>query len=361
MDRAFLEVNVDALRHNIEQINRSIGRSKIMAVVKDQCYGLGLEAAFYCQELGIDFFAVATIDEAIQLRQFDIYQPILIFGYTHPTRFDDLRTYNLIQTAISYEYLLLLENFQKGIEVHLKINTGMNRLGIPYDFDLIESFFTLKNIKITGIYTHLLSSDQPGEGHKKSIEQLSLFDKLLGHLDNCKLNYGLTHVHNSAGIVYFGDSYVYDYVRPGLLLAASSRFDNYREVVTLKARVAMVKEVSVGENIGYGVENTLNKSTKVATVTIGYGDGLQRRLAQLGFKLRVSGQWCRVIGRICMDQLLIDVSDVNVDIGDVVEIIHDEFTVDDMADLLGSIPNEVLTQLGSRIERVLVYDDKESL
>lgn len=361
MDRAFLEVNVDALKHNVQKIEESIGRSKIMGVVKDQCYGLGMDAVFVLQEMGIDFFAVATLDEAIQLRGIGIFQPILIFGYTHPERFDELIEFDLIQTAVSVDYFMDLVHFNKPIKTHLKINTGMNRLGIPDDSDLVASLFAYEGVTICGIYTHLLSSDQPGIGHEKSLDQMKRFDELLVQLDRLGLDYGLTHVHNSAGIFYFGESHVYDYVRPGLLLADSSGFDGYRDVVSLKARVAMVKEVKAGENVGYGIEHVLAQDTRVATVMIGYGDGLQRRLFKTGFQLRVNGVLRPLIGRICMDQLLVDVGTVEVKQGDLVELIHDQFTVDQMAELLETIPNEILTQFQPRIERVLVYDKQEEI
>lgn len=357
-DRAWLEIDAQALKHNLKKIEEYSGRSKIMAVVKDQAYGLGLDAVFLMQELGIDYFAVATIDEAIELRSIGIIYPILIFGYTHPSRFNDLVTYDITQTVVSIDYFEDLVSFNKPLNVHLKINTGMNRLGITCDVSIVEKLFNHSTITVTGIYTHLLSADQPGLGHDKAIDQLTKFDLLLNQLDSLSLNYGITHVLNSAGIVFFGQSHSYDYVRPGLILASSGGFDDLRNVLSLKARIAMVKHVEAHQNVGYGIENVLNHPSDIATVTIGYGDGLSRALGKLNYEILVNNTKCPIVGRICMDQLLIDVSQVKVKQDDIASLLYDGFDVNEMAQLLDTIPNEILTHFTSRLERILVNEDR---
>lgn len=359
MDRAFLEVNLSALRHNLEQIQKFSGQSKIMAVVKDQCYGLGLETVLFLQDEGIDFFAVASLSEAIELRDVGIDQEILIFGYTSPERFGDIIKYDLIQTAFSLEYLLKLDAYNENIRVHIKVDTGMNRTGIQCDVDILKQVYQLKQVSIEGIYSHLLSADQPKDGHQKAVEQIEMFKQLLDELQALEIEVGLTHMHNSAGIYYFGQTYQFDYVRPGLLLASDAEMKEFQKIISLKARVAMVKDVAKGEQIGYGIENVLSKDTRVATIAIGYGDGLQRRLATFGYKVKIKHQLCPVLGRICMDQMMVDASGLDVHEGDIATLLDREFSIYEMARMLDSNENQILVQILPRVERVLINGDEK--
>ena len=362
IDRAWLEINTSALIHNLHQIQKHVGRSKVMAVVKDLFYGLGIDSILALQENGVDFFATATIDEAIELRQAGIDQNILILGYTHPSRFHELLDNNFHQTIISYEYGNSLADFslKNGpIKTHLKVNTGMNRLGVHFqEKDKILELYNNENLIVNGVFSHLLAADEDtDEAKTMSNLQIKRLDEVIDFLHDENVLIGLTHMYNSYGCLRFGH-HEFDYCRPGLIFVGCPDDPDFQNVLTLKARVAMVKDVKANQQIGYGIDHKMTRDAKVATVTVGYGDGLERRLNQSVFMPTFKGQPTPFLGRMCMDQLMVDVSGIDdIKEGDIIDIVSDEHDIFEMANGVGTITNEVLTHLMRRLPRRSVNEE----
>ena len=366
-DRAWIEIDAQKLEHNLRKIENAANGSKVMAVVKDQFYGMGMDTIVHLQNLGVDHFAVATIDEALQLRFGGISKPILILGSTEQARFLELHQYDLTQSIVTHDLgknlLDFAEKHQIQIKTHIKINTGMNRLGLKADnnsdYQKIKGYYQNEFLKVLGTFTHLLAADQyDDEGDRVCRLQLERFNQFLEHLQSEQINPGITHVYNSAGIERYSQEFVYDYCRPGLFFSGTKTVSGYEICFSLKAKIAMVKEVKAKSQVGYGYENKINKTSKIATVSIGYGDGLRRNLFKTNYRPRVHNQACPLVGRICMDLLMIDVSQVkSVKVGDVVDLIDENFSLEEVAELLDTIPNEIMTQFNKRLPRILVQQE----
>lgn len=362
LDRAWLEIDSAALLNNYQQIQNHVGRSKVMAVVKDIFYGLGKDSILLLQEHGVDFFATATISEALELRQIGIDQNILILGYTHPSRFRELAQNDLHQTIVSYEYGLEIAAFSKTqtpLKTHLKINTGMNRLGIHFnEKEKMLDLYKNPDLNITGIFSHLLAADEySDEANLMSDTQIKRFDEVIHYLEAKHINPGLTHLYNSYGALRFGQ-HAYDYCRPGLIFVGCPDADGFQNCLSLKARIAVIKDVKKGQQIGYGINQKLDRDCTVATITIGYGDGLERRLNQTNFAFSYRGHQLPLLGRMCMDQMMVDVSGIDeIKAGDYIEILNGKHDVYAMAKALNTIPNEILTHLMARLPRRQVNEE----
>lgn len=358
-DRAWIEVSLSALKNNLIQIQNHVGSSKIMGVVKDNFYGLGTESIKALETWGVDFFSVSTMDEAIALRQLGIKSDVLILGYTNPHRFHQLQQYDLQQTIVSPEFYQEMVNYglqHTPLKGQIKINTGMNRLGIKAsDRVLIQAILSNPACQITGIFSHLLAADEfTPEAKRLTQLQIQRYQETIDYCQSLNLNYGMTHLLNSYGSLFYGET-AFDYVRPGISFVGCPDVAGFKNVIKVKSTVAMVKQVQKGEQLGYGAEHKAPHDMRVATITIGYGDGLLRHLNKTGHPLMLDGKICHLIGRMCMDQSLIDVSHLpNVKAGDIVEIISDEYDVFHMARELGTIANELLCHLNARLPKVLV-------
>ncbi len=362
-DRSYLEIDGQALKHNYEQLLVKSHGSKIMAIVKDQFYGLGLDAIIYLQELGCDFFAVSTLDEAIELRRIGIDQKILILGYTDPDRFNELITYDIEQTVISQSFSKLMVEFgkkQSPLKGQIKLNTAMNRLGLKIDtveqLEVIKELYTNPFIDITGTYSHLLASDEyTQEALSMNDYQISEYDRVLDYLHENQITVGHTHLYNSYGILNYGQ-HAYEYTRPGLIFAGTPDDPDFKNVLSLYARVAMVKTVNAHAQIGYGIDNKTEKECRIATVTVGYGDGLSRATHKTNFKYKYKEHYLTPVGRMCMDQLMVDVSAVDdIKENDYIEIIGEGHDIYQLAKELDTIPNEVLTHFMPRLPKLLQF------
>ena len=368
--RSWIEINMNAYESNIRLINQKLnGQSKLMAVVKDRAYGLGIEAVKRLQELGIDFFAVSCIDEAIELRQENITQKILILTKTSEARIHEVIEFKCIQAVHSLEYAekinMVCQQLHRKLTCHLKVDTGMNRIGFRIDSETCDisellQTFRMENLDIQGIFTHLHAADDPSiEAKKETLRQFNLFDKVLFKLKEKNVNYGCTHVLNSAGLVNYGD-HIYEYARIGLLLCGIGGDSFFHEVVNVKTRISMIKDVCEGEMIGYGLAKITEKSVRVATLPIGYGDGIARILYKKNYFFTLNENKVPLIGRICMDQCMINVCDISCSEGDIVTVIGDKSSILEMSSELDTIPNEILVQLNSRLPRYYLNDQKQT-
>ena len=398
--RAWAEITLPNLIHNAKVLKSLLPQDcQIMPVVKANAYGHGLkEVAYYCNKAGIKAFAVATAEEGITLRRAGIKGEILILGFTPAERARELLRWRLTQTAVDASHGMELNQslsfphrllFGRRLKVHIKLDTGMHRLGEDdNNLSEIAKIFDMENLKVTGIYTHLCASDSLEKDSADFTEhQIIRFYEVIDRLKEQGYQPPCTHILSSYGTINHAGSPYFNtenmqssatsmdsfenrkspcsFARVGIALygvlstAPDSENKNLpalKPVLALKARVSLVRTVSPKESVGYGLDFKVQKETKVAVVTIGYADGYPRNLSGKGCAL-IHGVRVPVIGRICMDQLLIDVSEIGqVARGDIVTLIgkdgHEEITAEEVAANSGTITNELLSRLGSRLSRV---------
>ena len=360
--RTYLEVNLNNIKHNIEEI-RKITDSKIISVIKSDAYSLGsIKIAKTLEKENIDFFAVCTIKEALILRKNNIKSDILILSKVFEDEYHLLKDNNFTISAYSLEELEDINNYLKKenlfINAHLKIDTGMTRLGFIYidnekELDKIIKTFNFSNIKIKGIYSHLSSSDEIDSSY--SDMQIKNFDELLSILKNKNIDYGFTHLFASHGILNYKGNY--DYIRPGIIMYGLTVRDDMKNISNIKlksavkmySKVISIKRVKKNTSISYSRLFTTDKSTDVAVISIGYGDGYPRMLSN-DFYVYINNQKCNILGRICMDHMMVDVTGKNVKVGDVVEIFGDNIKIDDISKKLNTINNDILCMIKPRVE-----------
>lgn len=362
-NRAWIELNLENLENNINEIKKYSLDSKIMAVVKANAYGHGtIEITKKLSKLGINFFAVASLDEAIVLRNNNITGDILILGYTSLEDIKYVKKYNLIQTIVDYDYFNNIDKLGININCHLKINTGMNRIGESYkNINNIIKIYNSKNINVTGIFTHLAVSDS---SKTKDIvftkNQLNNFDYVLQKLKENNINPGLSHALNSYGIVNY-NQYKYDLVRAGIILYGIKNNNSYlnseinlKPVLSLKSRITSIKTIDKNESVSYGRTFISKRKMTIASVSIGYADGIFRSLSNKKAYVYVNDKKAYIIGKICMDQLMIDVTNIKVNVGDIVTIIKDNKHLNDLSNKAGTISYELLTNLANRLPRIII-------
>lgn len=367
--RSWVEIDLDALSYNLNKLLALLHReTSLMAVVKADGYGHGLVAiAKQCQKLGVKAYAVATIDEGIKLRKVGIHGEILILGYTHPIRARELSKYHLIQSIVDYNHAKMLSRCNCTIDVHIKIDSGMHRLGFAVDdYQKIIKLYKYKNIKIKGYFTHLCVSDS----NKKvdilyTKNQINQFYQLISRLKQGHYYIGKIHIQSSYGLINY-PKIKCDYVRIGIFMyGVKSSINDYlkqeldlKPVLSIKSRIAMIHNLSKGESLGYGLTYQAKYDSVIATIPIGYGDGIPRQISTRGHVL-IKGIKCPIIGRICMDQMLVDVSEVNdLDNNEIVIIVgndgHNEIRIEELAQAAKTISNEILSQIGNRLPKVYV-------
>lgn len=373
--RTWAEVDLDAIAHNIKEIRKITNpNAKIMAVVKADAYGHGfLEVAKTLLENGADRLAVAVLQEGKQLRSRGVTVPILILGASGEEAVEDLINFDITPSVFTYEFAKVLsyeaERKEKVTKIHIKIDTGMSRIGFLAGedneeiVDEIIKISKLPYIEIEGIFSHFATSDEYDKSY--TLLQYGRFMDVCNRLEEKGLTIPIKHICNSAGIMMYPEMHL-DMVRPGVILYGmypSDEVDKSRldliPAMTLKSTITHIKEVEPGRGVSYGKEYITDKKTKIATVPIGYADGYLRKLAKHG-KMIVDGVKVPIIGRICMDQCMIDVTNVhNIDKGDEVIIFGREgVTVDDLAEWLETINYEVSCVIGKRIPRIYTKDGK---
>lgn len=366
--RAWIEINLNHLRHNVKELSAVLPKDcTLMAVVKANAYGHGdIRIAGELNKTGIYSFAVATLAEGVGLRRNGIKGEILIFGYTHPQDFKYLVKYNLIQTVVDYEYAQILNSYGSPVKVHIKIDTGMHRLGENYDnMANLEAIYHLENLRVKGTYTHLSVSDGRTQADVAFTRaQIDHFYNTVQALKDSGCDTGRLHIQSSYGVLNYPELHC-DYARIGIALygVLSSRGDNTRvsvdlkPVLAVKARIVMTKQIEKGDAVSYGRKFTADRSRKIAAVTIGYADGIPRNLE--GGSVLIKGKKAPIIGRICMDQLMIDVTDTGlVEPDDIVTVIGAEggsrIGAEEIAEKSDTITNELLTRLGNRLNRTYI-------
>lgn len=368
------EINLNAIIHNIREFRRLLpDEVKIMAVVKADAYGHGAaEVAGAAVKGGADSFAVAFLEEGVELRLAGIKKPVLLIGPTPPGQASAVIKYNLTQTVFSREIAeaLSYEATERGVEVpvHIKVDTGMGRVGIwPHEtVDFIRDISRLPGIRVEGILTHLASADE--EDLTYTSRQVELFDKTVQACLEAGIEIPVVHAANSAGAIHVPDSR-YNIIRLGISLyghypSEESKTDLVRlePALSFKSRVIFIKKVPAGTCISYGSTFKAERESLIATIPVGYADGFNRLLSNRG-QVLVRGQRAPIVGRICMDYSMIDVTEIKgVETGDEVVLYgrqgEDMIPVDEVASLLGTISYELLCAVDKRVSRFYMQDDK---
>ena len=372
-DRAYIELNLANLTHNVSVLKAALpANAELMGVVKREAYGHGSYAvATHLEKTGVKAFAVATIDEGIALRRYGIRGEILILGFTDVRRAKELKTYRLTQTLIDFPYAEKLNRQKIPVSVHIAIDSGMHRLGLDTDdLDGVQKLFQMKHLHIQGIFTHLCCADsRKPEDISFTRKQIRSFYGLISQMETAGLPIPKIHLQSSYGLLNYPDLPC-DYVRAGISLYGvfSSPDDRtllqpkLRPVLALKAKVVLIREISRGETVGYGRTFRAERNSRIAILPIGYGDGLPRNLSGKAM-VRISTHLLPVIGRICMDQLAIDLTGADdVSVGDTAILIdnaeNSPLLAPNVAALSGSISNELLCRLGARLPVVIAEEAK---
>lgn len=357
-----LSVDLTAMGNNKNYLHSYLKpTTKMMAMVKANAYGCGaVEVASFLETRDIDYLAVAYEDEGIELRNHGIKVPIMVMNpeinslsvYSH---------YDLEPQVYKFELLEAISRSDTPINIHIKLETGMNRLGFnESEIRLLGDILSINpQIKVQSIFTHLAASDISTE-KKFTHGQVSLFTNLYDYLVS-RLNYSpIRHVLNSAGIINYPE-YQFDMVRGGIALygvnPTESKNVNLDTVICLKAKVSQIKNLDIKDTIGYGRTGNVDKKSRIATINIGYADGLRRALSQGNWGVKtLNNQWAPIIGRICMDMTMVDVTNISVAEGDEVVVIGSENSVEKMAKQLETIPYEILVSISKRIKRIYLSE-----
>ena len=369
------EINLDNLAHNMREVRRVTNiDTKITAVIKADGYGHGAVAiAETLLENGADRFAVATLSEAIQVKTSFPNIETMVLGYTPENLAQDVIEYNIIQTIYTLEqakeFSKIAVSLNKNITVHIKLDTGMNRLGMVFEDKTIDSILEmskLDNLIIEGIFTHFAAADETNKEYTR--EQVKKYKYIVNSLEERGFKIPLKHVSNSAGIIDLPE-YNFDMVRAGIMLyglypskEVNHDIVNLKEVMCLKAQVSFVKTLEAGTGVSYGLKYKCDKKSLVATLPIGYADGYTRMLSGKA-KVMVQGSCVPVIGNICMDQCVIDVSGLNINIGDEVILFggndKNGISIDSVAQSLNTISYEITCMVDKRVPRVYIKNGEK--
>lgn len=367
--RAWVEINLDSIINNLNEIKKHLGPDvKINGVIKADGYGHGaVMTAKVLGENGIDMLSVATLDEAVQLRKQKISTPILVLGYTDVGRLKEIIKHNITVSVFDIDIARKLSdearNKGKKISVHIKIDTGMNRIGFHFtDEEAIFKAFALEGLDICGTFTHFSTADENDTSYTET--QYARFIKIIDKLKEKGYKTGICHANNSGGtLLHTGKAM--DMIRTGLLLyglypsEASKQSDklNLEPAMTFKAKIIKVKTISAGLPVSYGNKYITAKDTKIATIACGYADGYSRNLSDKAHVV-IGGKKVPVIGNICMDMCMADITSIEnpISAGDDAILFDGDITAGDIAALNGTINYEIVCRIGMRIPRVYIKD-----
>ncbi|MDA3847777.1 MAG: alanine racemase [Vallitaleaceae bacterium] len=372
--RVYAEININRIIENLTNISNYVGdQTKVMLVIKADGYGHGaIPISKALNKEDIDYLAVATIDEAISLREAGIELPLLVFGFTPVDKYPDLIMLNITQTIYQEDMANSLSDVAVSMgaeaKIHLKIDSGMNRIGFKSDaatINTVKSISELKGLIIEGIFTHFSKADEGTRAYTDN--QITQFNRIVSELAHVGVKPPIIHLSNSAGMIDYRKGHG-TMVRVGIALYGLYPSDkvNHEELklkpsLSLKSHVIFVKDIEAGDKVSYGGIYTAPSKRRIATIPVGYGDGYPRALSNIG-RVIIKGHFAPIIGRICMDQFMVDVTDIEAVVcGDLVTLIGEDhgssITVEEIASLRDTINYEIVCQLGKRIPRVYMRDD----
>lgn len=367
--RVYAEINLDAMCSNVSQALERMKPAKLMAIIKTDAYGHGaVRSAKALDEIGVYAFGVATPGEALELRRAEIKNPILILGYVFEEYFDrmiendiDLALFDLNTAKLLNSHA---EKLGKKARVHIKADTGMGRIGFqPCDesAEIIKGIAALNNIEIDGMFTHFACADSKD---KASVNrQIERFTNFVAKVRSEGVSLPIVHCYNSASIVDF-DKPLFDMVRCGIITYGLEPSDEVsktniklQKVMSIKSHVAYVKKVGAGFTVSYGSTYVTDKETEIATIPVGYGDGYPRTLSNKGMVL-IGGHFAKIIGRVCMDQFMVDVTGLGVSRGDEVILMgsdgENSITAEEIGALSGRFNYELVCDINKRVPRVYI-------
>ncbi|MGL2379947.1 alanine racemase [Helicobacter pylori] len=372
---SFVEVDTASLRHNFSAVKSIVPKdAHIMAVVKANAYGAGaIKASEIFLQEGANYLGVAALDEALELRPHFPKTPILILGYSPNSNASMLIDNDLSAMVFSLEQAEVFSQMalksQKRLKVHLKIDTGMHRLGLEPNFKSIETIKkirALKGLEVEGIFTHLSNADAKIKTHAKN--QMKAFNAFLEQLLEQKIEFQYRHAYNSAGILSLcngNENRLLNLYRPGIMLYGFYPSNEMKEscptilknVISLKARIVQIRSVKKGEFIGYGEHFYTNEETLVGVLALGYADGLARALGNR-IQVAINNQSAPLIGKVCMDQCFVKLNNIQAKEGDEVILFGDKSAkandASEIAVLLNTIAYETISTLSKRLERVYI-------
>lgn len=378
--RTWAEVHLYSLQYNFDVIRKAVSTAKICCVIKANGYGHGaVYLAQLYQEYGADFLGVSNIEEALQLRAANIRLPILILGYTDPECAEILAQQDISQCVFSKDYAEALSQNAMAknvsVKIHVKIDTGMGRLGFngkisqtqsDREMQEIASIYSLQGLYPEGIFTHFASADEGANGAEYTRKQFNCFCHIVRCLEERGIDVGIRHCANSAATFEYPDMQL-DMVRAGIVLYGmkpsaqmNSSFE-LKPALELKTIVGFIKDVHKGDCLSYGREFVAEKDLRIATLPIGYADGLWRSNLKNNLVVKINGKYAPIVGRICMDQCMIDITDIaDVEVGSEVSVysISGDNSVDNIARNNGTINYEILCAIGERVPRIYIRDKK---
>jgi alanine racemase len=373
--RVRANINLDAICHNMIETRKIINNdTKLMAIVKADAYGHGvIPVVRELDQIGIDAYGIAIIEEGIEIRNAGITKPILILGYTPSPMYEDLVKYDITQAVFKYDMAKEISDtankLNKTASIHIKLDTGMSRIGFSVSKESIRTILQiadLPRIQITGIFTHFACADEKDKASARM--QLQKFNEFVKELEENGLSIPMKHVSNSAAIIDMPEANL-GMVRSGIStygMYPSEDVDKSKlpliPALELKSNIVFLKEVPSGVGVGYNSTFVTDRNTKIATIPVGYGDGYPRGLSSKG-RVLINGHSAPIIGRVCMDQFMVDVTDIpNVNEGDEVTLVgrdQEEFiSVEELASLASSFNYEFVCNIGKRIPRVYYKNGK---
>lgn len=373
--RIYAGIDLDALKYNVEGIKRCKAESAmLMGVIKANAYGHGAKVfAHELDRMGFDWFAVATVDEGIELRRDGIEQPILVLGYTCEAQYPDMVQWEITPTIYSLDMAKAFDaaaaKAGKVANIHIKIDTGMSRIGfLPGEesLDEIEKIHELRHLRIQGMFTHFACADMRDKTHVG--HQIEKFHQMIDGVRQREIPVEIFHCSNSASIMELPSEHM-NLVRAGIILYGlypSNEMEEKRlplkPVMSLYSHIVHVKEVPEGVTVGYGATYVTGRPTRIATVPVGYADGYPRSLSNRASVL-LHGRRAPIIGRVCMDQFMVDVTDMpQVSVGDVVTLVGQDgeeiLSVEEISEMAGSFNYEFVCDVSRRVPRVYVKNGK---
>ena len=368
--RVYAEINLSNVKKNVQAVRNVVGNgTKIMAVIKADGYGHGAVMCAKATADVADCYAVATIEEAIELRNNGVLKDILILSYIFPNRYEEAIENDISMTVFDYKSAKGISDaamkLNKSATIHIAVDTGMGRIGFlanEENVDEIKKIVKLPMLKIEGLFSHFATSDEKDKTY--SYRQLEKFNRFINSLKENNIDIKTVHIDNSAAITEIEDSH-FDMVRIGIILYGlypSEEVDKSKialhPVMEFKSSVINLKTIKKGESVSYGCHFTAQKDTRVATVSVGYADGYPRLLSNKG-RVIINGKYAPVIGNVCMDQIMVDVSEIdNITVGAEVILIGKSgdigVSADEVAAQAGTINYEIVCGIGKRVPRVYI-------
>ncbi len=371
--RIYCQVNLDNIYENIVNVKKNINdKTGMVAVIKMDGYGHGAVPVAKKINDQVSAYAVATVDEGINLRKNGIDKPIYILGFTYEKRIEDAINFDIRMAVFEYDMAIAINEkatkLNKTAKIHIKIDTGMSRIGFKDNdesVDIIEKISQLSNVEIEGIFTHFARADETDKS--KTYEQIKRFKDIIDKLEDKGITISVKHCSNSAGIIDIKEAN-FDATRLGISLYGLYPSDSVNKnnvqlkpALEIKSHVVFVKDIDKGTAVSYGGTFVADKMMRIATIPVGYGDGYPRSLSGKGYVL-INGHKANIVGRVCMDQFMVDVTNIPVNKGDVVTLVgYDKgafLSVEEISELAGTFNYEFICGVGKRVPRVYISDGK---